>query len=151
MNQYMQIALNEAKKGMLEGKGGPFGAAVVKEGSVISMASNEVLCSNDPTAHAEIVAIRRACARLQTYDLSGCVIYVTGEPCPMCLAAIIWANIKEVYYALSAKEAEKIGFRDNMIYRHLRGEENVLKIEQLDSQACLKLYEDYKSMGKIIY
>lgn len=151
MNQYMQIALNEAEKGMLEGKGGPFGAVVVKDGSVISMANNEVLSSNDPTEHAEIVAIRRACASLQTYDLSGCVIYVTGEPCPMCLSAIVWANIKEVYYALSAEEAEKIGFRDQMIYRHLRGEENVLKVEQLDSKACLKLYEDYKSMGKVIY
>jgi len=151
MKQYIEMAVNEARRGMVEGKGGPFGAVVVKNGLVISAASNEVLCNNDPTAHAEIVAIRRACEKLQTYDLAGCVIFVTGEPCPMCLSAIIWANIKQVYYTLNAEEAEKIGFRDKMIYRHLRGEENVLNTEQIFSEDALALYEDYRKLGKKIY
>lgn len=151
MNQYMELALNEARRGMLLGKGGPFGAAVVRDGTVLSIASNEVLCSKDPTAHAEIVAIRRACWKLQTYDLTGCVIFATGEPCPMCLSAIVWANIKLVYYSLAAEEAEKIGFRDSAIYRHLRGEENIIELKQIDRDEGLALYEEYSKLGKVIY
>lgn len=151
MNQFIELALEEARKGMLAGKGGPFGAAVVKDGQVLSIASNEVLYSKDPTAHAEILAIRRASELLQNYDLSGCIIYATGSPCPMCLAAIIWANIKRVYYAASVEEAEQIGFRDSMIYRHLRGEESILDMNQIESEAVLALYEEYGKLGKTIY
>ncbi|MFH1879810.1 MAG: nucleoside deaminase, partial [Bacillota bacterium] len=133
------------------GKGGPCGAAVVKNSEILSMASNEVLVSNDPTAHAEIVAIRRACQKLHTYDLSGCTLYSTGEPCPMCLSAIVWANIKKVYYACPASDAAKIGFRDSMIYSHIRGEEQVLEIEKLDCEAASLLYEEYQTMGSVIY
>ena len=151
MNKYMELALKEARKGMLEGKGGPFGAVIVKNGVVISVACNEVLSLNDPTAHAEILAIRRASEKLNTHDLSGCVIYTTGEPCPMCLSAIIWANIKQVYHALRAKDAEKIGFRDSKIYRHLRGEEKIISIERIEIEDAGKLYDEYNSLGKEIY
>ncbi len=151
MNKYMELALKEARKGMLEGKGGPFGAVIVKHGVVISVACNEVLISSDPTAHAEILAIRRASEKLKNHDLSGCVIYTTGEPCPMCLSAIIWANIKQVYHALSAKDAEKIGFRDSKIYSHLRGEEKIINIERIEIEDAVKLYDEYNLLGKEIY
>lgn len=151
MNEYMQLALEEAKKGMRSGKGGPFGAVIVKDDKVLSVASNEVLSLNDPTAHAEVTAIRRACQKLGSYDLSGCIIFVTGEPCPMCLSAIAWANIKTVYFALAASEAEKIGFRDCMIYRHFRGEETILDVRQIDSEEVIALYEEYQKQGNLIY
>lgn len=151
MNQFMALALEEGLKGMNEGKGGPFGAVVVKDNVVIAKGANEVLAANDPTAHAEMVAIRLACQALGTYDLSGCELYATGEPCPMCLSAIIWANIRKVYYSNTVKAAEAIGFRDDLIYRHLRGEEMALEIEQLDEGSCLKLYEMYQEQQKTIY
>ena len=151
MNKYMDLAVREAMQGSRQGKGGPFGAVIVKDGQVISTACNEVTSSNDPTAHAEILAIRRASEKLGTYDLSGCVIYATGEPCPMCLSAIIWANIKQVFYALNAEDAEKIGFRDEKIYRHLRGEEKIVGIEMIESKRAGELYEEYIRLGKKIY
>ena len=151
MNIYMKTAFEEARKGMHCEKGGPFGAVIVKDGEILCAASNEVLWSNDPTAHAEITAIRRVSQKLQSYDLSGCVLYATGEPCPMCLSAIVWANIRTVYYAAAASEAEKIGFRDSMIYRHLRGEEQILDIRQIDSEEGPALYEEYQQMGSVIY
>jgi len=147
----MDLAVREAMQGSRQGKGGPFGAVIVKDGQVISTACNEVTSSNDPTAHAEILAIRRASEKLGTYDLSGCVIYATGEPCPMCLSAIIWANIKQVFYALNAEDAEKIGFRDEKIYRHLRGEEKIVGIEMIESKRAGELYEEYIRLGKKIY
>ena len=105
--------------------GGPFGACVVKDGKVISVGSNLVLKNNDPTAHAEIVAIRRACRKLKTYDLSGCELYATSYPCPMCLSAIIWANIKKVYYGTDLRDAEKIGFRDDFIYNFIKNDKKM--------------------------
>jgi guanine deaminase len=151
MKMYMNLAAQEARKGIREGRGGPFGAVVVKEGEVISLASNEVLSSHDPTAHAEMVAIRRASEKLQSYDLSGCVLFATGEPCPMCFSAIVWANIKEVYYAASIEDAEVIGFRDCRIYRHLHGEECILEMKRMESAEVLQLYEEYKNLKKTIY
>jgi len=151
LNKYMDLAVREAMEGIRQGKGGPFGAVIVKDGEVISAACNEVTSSNDPTAHAEILAIRRASEKLGTYDLSGCVIYATGEPCPMCLSAIIWANIKQIFHALNAEDAEKIGFRDEKIYRHLRGEEKIVEIERIESKGAGELYEEYIRLGKKIY
>lgn len=148
----MQLAFDTALEGMKNHQGGPFGAVVVKDGEVIAKASNSVLAGCDPTAHAEINAIRKACLNLNTPSLEGCVLYATGEPCPMCLSAIIWANIKEVYYANEVKKAEEIGFRDEFIYKHLRGEEkaiSVLKLENTDY--CQELYQEYKKMQGIIY
>ena len=152
MLEYMLKGFKRAKRTMMLNYGGPFGACIVKDGKVIAVASNMVLKKNDPTAHAEIEAIRKAGKKLKTYDLSGCVLYATGYPCPMCLSAIIWANIKEVYYATDLKDAEDIGFRDDFIYEYLKkGNQDTLKIQQLGRKECIKLFEKYKELGKVIY
>ena len=120
MNEYMKMAKDQAEKGMKSNEGGPFGAVITdKDGNIISVANNQVLKNNDPTAHAEVQAIREACKKLNTHDLSGYILYTSCEPCPMCLSAIIWANIKEVYYACTRKDAGEIGFRDDAIYEFL--------------------------------
>jgi guanine deaminase len=149
----MKLAIDEARKTMNENKGGPFGAVIIdKNDNIISVASNLVLESHDPTAHAEIVAIRNASKKLKTHDLSGCILYATGYPCPMCLSAIIWANIKEVYYATDLKDAENIGFRDDYIYNYIKGKNNeILKLNQLGREQAIKLFEEYKEKNKIIY
>ena len=117
MNEYMKMAREQAEKGMKSNEGGPFGAVITdKDGNIISVANNQVLKNNDPTAHAEVQAIREACKKLNTHDLSGYILYTSCEPCPMCLSAIIWANIKEVYYACTREDAGEIGFRDDAIY-----------------------------------
>lgn len=149
----MEIALGNAKKVIEEKSGGPFGAAIIDEkGNIIASGGNEVLKNNDPTAHAEIVTIRKACEILNTYDLSNCILYTTCEPCPMCLSAIIWANIKKVYYGCTKKDAEEIGFRDNMIYDYLKGkDESLIDLEQMDREKCIKVFEEYKKSGGTIY
>ncbi len=118
-NTYMDEAFREAYNSMRNGIGGPFGAVVVKEGRVVGKGGNRVLATNDPTAHAEVVAIREACSALGTFDLDGAVLYATCEPCPMCLSAIYWANVSEVIYCLSRHDAASIGFRDSHIYDEL--------------------------------
>ena len=137
MNEYMKMAKEQAEKGMKSNEGGPFGAVITdKEGNIISVANNQVLKNNDPTAHAEVQAIREACKKLNTHDLSGYILYTSCEPCPMCLSAIIWANIKEVYYACTRKDAGEIGFRDDAIYEFL--ETNNTTIFYI--WVCLKLF-----------
>jgi guanine deaminase len=128
----MRMAAKEAQNGIRKGFGGPFGAVVAKGGIVIAKASNEVLRTNDPTMHAEINAIRKASKKLHTFDLAGCVLYSSCMPCPMCLAAIKWANIKMVYYGATAKDADEIGFRDEIFY----GELNIEKIQNLELIEC---------------
>ena len=146
----MTQAFDKALYTSSNGIGGPFGACIVKDGEVIAVASNTVLHDNDPTAHAEINAIRQACKKLGTYDLKGCVLYTTAYPCPMCLSAIIWANIDTVYYGCTAKDAEEIGFRDKMIYEYLNGElPDLVSITELNRQECLHLFNSYKQNGKI--
>ncbi|CCY27146.1 cMP/dCMP deaminase zinc-binding protein [Acholeplasma sp. CAG:878] len=141
----MELGIEEARKTMNEGFGGPFGAVIVdSNNNVIAVASNTVLKDNDPTAHAEINAIRKACKKLNTHDLTGYKIYATGYPCPMCLSAIIWANIKEVYYGTDLKDAEKIGFRDQKIYDFINKKDlTLLDIEQIKHDECLKLFLEY--------
>ncbi len=153
MEDKMMMAIEEARKTMNEDKGGPFGAVITDlDGNVISVASNLVLESHDPTAHAEVMAIRRASEKLGTHDLSGCILYATGYPCPMCLSAIIWANIKKVYYGTNLKEAEEIGFRDDFIYEYLNGKnKDVFDIEQLNHDECIELFNEYKDKNKEIY
>lgn len=153
MNSFMEMAKELARKGMNENEGGPFGAIIVnKDGKIVGRGNNKVIGSKDPTAHAEIVAIREASKTIDTYDLSDCVLYTSCEPCPMCLSAIIWANIKEVYYACNRKDAAKIGFRDDMIYEYLKGEnKNLIDIKELDREKCMELFNEYKEKGKIIY
>ena len=117
MNIFMEIAKECAKHGMSKGEGGPFGAVITdKEGNIIAKGNNMVLANNDPTAHAEVTVIRTACQKLGTYDLSDYILYTSCEPCPMCLSAIIWANIKTVYYGCTREDAGSIGFRDDVIY-----------------------------------
>ncbi len=116
MNKFMQIAIEEAKKGMENNEGGPFGAVIVYEGEVLSRAHNEVLGTNNPLAHAEMLAIERASAILDRFDLSDCVIYSTSRPCPMCMSAIFWARIPRVYYGTTDYEVAGIGFDDGLLY-----------------------------------
>lgn len=153
MNQYMKIAKENADKGIKNKEGGPFGVVIVdKEGKIISHGNNQVLKNNDPTAHAEITAIRRACEALNTYDLSDFTLYTSCEPCPMCLSAIIWANIKEVYYGCTKEDAAEIGFRDEAIYDFINGrDKTLLNLKQIDREECIKTFEEYKKNGGVIY
>ena len=153
MKDIMNLGIMEAKKTMNEDKGGPFGAVITdKDGNVISVASNLVLEKHDPTAHAEIMAIRRAGEKLGTHNLSGCTMYATGYPCPMCLSAIIWANIKKVYYGTNLKDAENIGFRDDFIYNYLKNKDTkVLDIENISHNECLELFKEYSEKQNEIY
>jgi len=121
MDQYMQAAIEEAKRGIEAGDGGPFGAVIVKEGIIIARGHNEVVKQNDPTAHAEMVAIRKASQKLQRFSLKGCELYVTGEPCPMCFSAIHWAHIDRVYYCNTKADAAEIGFDDSRITEIILG------------------------------
>lgn len=153
MNKFMKIAKENADNGIIKKEGGPFGAVIVdKDGNIIANGNNQVLNSKDPTAHAEIVAVRNACKKLQTYDLSGYILYTSCEPCPMCLSAIIWSNIKKVYYGCTKKDAGDIGFRDDMIYDYLKGKnENLIELKELDRDECIKTFEKYKQENGTIY
>jgi tRNA(Arg) A34 adenosine deaminase TadA len=117
--KFMQLAIDTALDNIKSNNGGPFGAVIVKDGMLIAKSPNTVTSSNDPTAHAEINAIRLACKELNTFDLSGCEIYSSCEPCPMCLSAIYWARIYKVYYAADRFDAKKAGFDDSFIYNEI--------------------------------
>lgn len=150
----MNLGIEEARKTMNENLGGPFGAVITdSDGNVIAVSSNTVLGSHDPTAHAEINAIRKACRILKTHDLSGYILYATGYPCPMCLSAIMWANIKKVYYGTNLKDAEDIGFRDDFIYNYIKGnsDNKTLELINIDRDQCLELFNEYKEKNKEIY
>ncbi len=152
LDKYMQKAKENAEKAIVNNEGGPFGAVIVdKEGKIIANGNNKVLKDKDPTAHAEIVAIREACKFLNTNDLSGCVLYTSCEPCPMCLSAIIWANIKQVYYGCTKKDAANIGFRDDEIYEFIKGNNNMIDLKQIDREHCIKIMEQYKKNNGKIY
>lgn len=146
MDRYMRLAINEARKGIRAGHGGPFGAVIVKDGVVIGRGHNEVIRRNDPTCHGEMMAIHQACRKLKTFDLSGAVLYTTGEPCPMCLAAILWANIAKVYYGCNIDDTELIGFRDKKFYEFEQNGGRKEFAHELDRKACLKLYEEYNAI-----
>ena len=148
----MKEAIDEARRTMNLNYGGPFGAMIVKDNKIITVASNTVLKDNDSTAHAEINAIRKASKVLNTYDLSGYTLYTTGYPCPMCLSAIIWSNIKEVYYGTNLEDAAKIGFRDEFIYDYIKGKnKDILSLKNLEHDECLKLFKEYYENNKEIY
>ena len=153
MDKYMHRAIENAENGIRNCEGGPFGVVIIdKDGKVIANGNNRVLKEKDPTAHAEIVAIRKACKKLNTYDLSDCILYTSCEPCPMCLSAIIWANIKTVYYGCTKDDARKIGFRDDDIYNFIKGKNiNMLDLKQIDRDECIKVFEEYNKMNGIIY
>jgi len=147
MQEYINEAVKVARCGVKNKEGGPFGAVVVnKDGKIIGYGNNKVLINNDPTAHAEVVAIRDACKNINNYNLEGCKIYSTSEPCPMCLSSIIWANIKEVYFVTDRKEVAEIGFRDDLIYNYLEGrKKDIIKVEKIDNLECDKLLSEYKN------
>ena len=149
---YMKKGIENAKEGIHAGHGGPFGSVIVRNDTIVGSGHNMVLKNNDPTAHGEINAIRSACKELNTFDLSDCELYTTGEPCPMCLAACMWANIKRVYYGCTISDNEKIGFRDAQFDKMMGGRENIGDyLEQVGREECLVLFNEYNLMDKTIY
>ncbi len=151
----MDLAVDKARHTMNQNIGGPFGALIVdKDNNIIAVASNSVLKDHDPTAHAEMNAIREASKKLGTHDLSGCTLYTTCYPCPMCLGAIIWSNIKKVYYGCNAVDADKIGFRDDFIYDFIKNnakDTNILNLEEQERDSCLTLFQEYHEKDKELY
>ena len=141
----MRLAVEKSLESVKNG-GGPFGAVVVKDGEVVAVASNSVTLDNDPTAHAEVNAIRMACKKLGTFDLSGCEIYASCEPCPMCLASIYWARIGKLYYANTKADADKIGFSDNFIYEEFAKPESErsIKVVKMLRNEALKAFENWE-------
>ena len=158
MNNYMKIAKELSEENLKTNAGGPFGACIVKNGKIIGKGSNHVLSNNDPTAHAEIVAIIEVCKNINSYDLSGCELYASCYPCPMCLSAIIWSNIKKVYYGNTKEDAANIGFRDDYIYSYIKklvdnsNDKNVLELECVDKDETIKAFNKFKQKeDKTIY
>ncbi len=134
----MQRAIELATQNVLSGKGGPFAALIVRDGKVLAEAVNTVTATNDPTAHGEVNAIRKACASLETFTLQGCEIYTSCEPCPMCLAAIYWARMEAIYYGNTCDDAARAGFDDSLLYRQFkleRGERAIPAQQLLGSEA----------------
>jgi tRNA(Arg) A34 adenosine deaminase TadA len=151
-NPYMTEAIREALDGISQGHGGPFGCVIVKDDEIIGSGHNMVLEEKDSTAHGEITAIRNAENALDSYDLSGCVLYTTGEPCPMCLYAILWANISKVYYGCTIEDNADIGFRDEAFDELSGGRESLSDfLVCIDRDACLKLFKVYSDMEHQIY
>lgn len=147
----MQLAIEESRANITNNykNGGPFGAVIVKNGKIITSAHNTVIENNDATAHAEINVIRQASKILNTNDLSGCTLYTSTEPCPMCLSAIIWANIKDVYYANTRKDANDIGFRDDIIYEYINGgNPHILNKHHIESEGALEVFNNFEKMDE---
>ena len=141
MNSFMARAYEEALFGMRHNHGGPFGAVIVKDAEVLAAAHNEVLKTKDPTAHAEINVIREASSKLQNFDLSGCELYTTCEPCPMCLGAILWSRIDKVYYGATKEDAAKGGFDDAVFYDVLAKKTKKFAMIQLDHEKNAYLFD----------
>lgn len=151
-SEFMQIAIQEAREGISNGDGGPFGTAIVRDGVLIASGHNHVLAYNDPTCHGEVDAIRKACKRLDTFDLTGCELYTTGEPCHMCLCACMWANISKIYYGCTIADNEIIGFRDNKFDQIFGGRDKLGDyMTEIDREACLRLFQDYSKMDATKY
>lgn len=158
MNEYMKIAKELANENLKTNAGGPFGACIVKDGKIIGKGSNHVLANNDPTAHAEVMAIRDACKNKNSYDLSDCELYTSCYPCPMCLSAIIWANIKKVYYGNTKEDAADIGFRDDFIYDFIgklsenKIDNNILELTSMDREQTIEEFNKFNNKeDKTIY
>ena len=156
MNEkFLKKCIKIARKHSMNYEGGPFGAVVVKDGKIIGRGWNKVIAKNDPTAHAEITAIRTACRKLNTYDLTGCDIYSSTEPCPMCLAAIYWARLNALYYGNNREDAAKIGFDDAFIYEEFNKSEleRKLKIQGgVMARDVDELFEEWEQLeGKVVY
>lgn len=153
-NEFMQEAIDLAAARMQQGEGGPFGALIVRDGVVIARGFNRVTSTLDPTAHAEIDAIRKACRQLNDFRLDGCEIFVNCEPCPMCLAALYWAGIRKITYAATRKDAAAIGFADELIYEEITKEMDARRIPmvQLMRQEALTTFAAWEAFeGKVRY
>ena len=142
---YMQEAVNAALKGMQNNEGGPFGCVIVKDGKIIGKGNNKVTSTNDPTAHAEVTAIRDACKNLGSFQLEGCTIYTSCEPCPMCLGAIYWARPEKVYYGSTKTDAAHIGFDDDFIYEELKlpYADRSIPFEQLAPEVAITPFQEW--------
>jgi len=152
MNIFMQAAIDEAYDGIIAHHGGPFGSVIVKDGKVVGRGHNQVLRKNDPTCHGEVSAIRNACKKLKTYDLTGCEIYTTGEPCPMCLFACLWTNIDKIYYGCTIEDNSLIGFRDEKLDEIGTGRDKLKDyLNCIDRDACLELFRQYQNMEHTVY
>lgn len=152
--QHMRHAVSLSAEKMRAGMGGPFGAVIVRNGEIIAEGFNQVTSSNDPTAHAEIVAIRRACEKLGTFSLEGCEIYSSCEPCPMCLAAIYWARIDAIYFANTREDAALIGFDDDHLYREIPKpiNERDIPTRHLALDEARAVFEEWRIMpDKVMY
>jgi len=152
--KFMREAIRLSLKKMRENEGGPFGAVVVRRGRIVGRGWNQVTSANDPTAHAEVMAIREACKRLKTFQLSDCDLYTSCEPCPMCLSAIYWARIRRLYYANTRKDAARIGFDDDVIYREVSRpiRRRSLPMKQLLRGEALRAFQEWSAKSdKVAY
>ncbi len=152
--EFMKLAIEKSKYGMENNFGGSFGAVIVKDNEIIADGFNIVTSSNDPTAHAEVTVIRKACEKMKTFNLEGCELYTSCEPRPMCLSAIYWARIKKVYYANTKEDADAINFSDKFIYDELAKEKinRNLKMEQISRDKAIKVFDDWsRKTDKIEY
>jgi guanine deaminase len=152
--QFMVEAIRLSFETMRNNTGGPFGAVIVKDGNIIGRGFNNVLATNDPTAHAEIVAIREACKKLNTFQLDGCEIYSSCEPCPMCLSAIYWARPSKIYFANTKQDAARIGFDDELIYNEVKKEfpDRMIPMIQISREEAIKAFEEWeKKPDKVRY
>lgn len=150
--KFMREAIALSEQNVKSGLGGPFGAVITKDGKLIAKSANTVTTTNDPTAHAEVSAIRLACQALNTFSLEGCVIYTSCEPCPMCLGAIYWARLDKIYYANTKTDAASIGFDDDFIYKELdlKPEERKLKMERTLNDEAIVAFNMWRESGQKI-
>lgn len=144
--KFMKEAIDLSLKGMQDNQGGPFGCVIVKDDKIVGRGNNKVTSTNDPTAHAEVVAIRDACNNLGTYQLEGCEVYTSCEPCPMCLGAIYWARPSVIYFANNRQDAADIGFDDSMIYDEMAAaiEQRKIPIQSLSREEAIKVFNAWK-------
>lgn len=148
----MDYAVAEAEKSIMNESGGPFGCCIVdRYGNIIGLGHNQVVELNDPTCHGEIQAIRDACKRLQTFDLSGCTLYTTSYPCPMCMGAIMWARISRVFYGCSIEDAQSIGFDDKEFYEKFNDIKNNMELIQINQNTCLNVFKYYVNSNHTLY
>lgn len=152
MNEYMKIAIDEAREGITHRHGGPFGSVIVKDGKIVGKGHNRVLLNQNPTCHGEVEAIKDACSNLNTFDLTGCEIYTTGEPCHMCLCSCMWANISKIYYGCTIKDNDSIGFRDDKFDKIFGGRDKLGDyMTEIDRDECLKLFDEFRNIKGIEY
>lgn len=153
-NHFMQAAISLSEKGITEDEGGPFGAVVVRNGEIIGRGYNQVAATNDPTAHAEVMAIREACRKLNSFQLTGCELYTSCEPCPMCMGAIYWARPEKVYFANTRDDAAAIGFDDSFIYREIQKlpEERKIPMIRMGREEAQQVFRQWMDKPKkIVY